>query len=221
MKTTESPTAQLENASAAKTALIEEKTAQIEKLRGQESTLSAQRSAAREELARGIADGKTEAEQSKIRAKSRELAEQIEGIGAAIPLIEKEIDEARDQIKRLAVSVAMATRADAEREFEEARIKAEETFSAFWEKFSSGEIKAFTEAMNRYHRAAMDEEAATGRKEAVLVTERPGQGQIQRVIFAVSNALDPIAGGYGIHEPVHSAPEKTGTWRDLALPRTS
>jgi hypothetical protein len=41
MQITESPTAQLENAIEHNTTLIEEKTAQIEKLRGQESTLSA------------------------------------------------------------------------------------------------------------------------------------------------------------------------------------
>ncbi len=136
-------------------------------------------------------------------------------------MIEKEISEARAEIKSLAVSVAVTARAEAEREFEVARKDAEKAFKAFWDQFSSNEAQAFTEAVNRYHRAAMDEEAATGRVIAVPATLRPGQGQIQRVIFAVSNALDPIAGGYGIHEPVHSAPEKTGTWRDLTLPRTS
>jgi seryl-tRNA synthetase len=195
---------------------IETKNTQAATLRAQRSELEKHLAAARGDLGRAVADGKSEADQSKLRARSREYSEAIEGIAAAIPMIENEISEQSDQIKKLAVSEAITARADAERDFEAARIKAGEAFFAFWAEYSANEVKAFTEAVNRYHRAVADEDLATGRKTWVLATERPGQGShIHAVLLAVGNVMNPT-GGYGTHDPQSEAGEPTGTWRDLA-----
>jgi seryl-tRNA synthetase len=198
---------------------IETKNTQAATLRAQRAQLEKQLAASRSELGRAIAGGKSEADQSKLRAISRELAEQIEGIAAAIPMIEKEISEQSAQFKKLVASQAITARADAEREFEEARQKANDAFFKFWSEYSANELKTFHKTVSAYHRAVADEDQSTGRRTLIFATEAPGPGSfIQRVLFALGTVLGD---GAGIHDP-HSEPEQpSGTWRDLAKTATS
>ncbi len=173
--------------------------------------------AAENELAKAFAEG---IDPNTVTVKLAALRDEASGVEKGVELLTSDIAELRDELTRATVTELTSARVIAEEEFWAAQKKAEETFSTFWKNFSSNEKKAFAEAVNRYHLALVEEEAATGRKTAVRATEHPLTGQIQRVIFAVTNALDPIAGGYGVHD-VHDphrepAPLPAGDWRNLA-----
>jgi chromosome segregation ATPase len=204
---------------SAKIHALEERQAELLKRRG---NLSSQLESAREELGAAIAKGNTSQEE-KLHAQLRDAGSALEGVAAALPILEADLKLLRDALKAARTLEAAQAVTAATARLDGALTACHESLTAWWE--TSG--RAAYDEIGAAANAVRDEEGVHARLEGtnrVFMSEAESNQRPHRAVRGLHFYLDAYFAGrpFAVPQANRQAPreeaaEKQPEWHKLAL----